>query len=162
MALPLKHGFHGTPTYRSWCAMKSRCLNPNAHKYECYGGAGVKIHPPWLKFENFLRDMGVRPSLHHSLDRFPNPRGSYVPGNVRWATREQQNSNRITTKWITANGERLHVSDWARRLNCPEATIVRRIKLGGMTPEEAVTKPIRPCKRGADRAPYPHRGSSKG
>jgi hypothetical protein len=47
----------------------------------------------WLKFENFLSDMGKRPD-GMTLDRYPNKDGNYEPGNCRWATRSQQNSNR--------------------------------------------------------------------
>lgn len=83
---------HATPEYRSWQAMKARCLNPNAHAYERYGGAGITVCDRWLKFENFLADMGPRP-VGTSLDRINNA-GNYEPGNCRWATRSQQSKNR--------------------------------------------------------------------
>lgn len=44
-------------------------------------------------FENFLADMGERPSPKHSIDRIDNDRG-YEPGNCRWATRTEQNTNK--------------------------------------------------------------------
>ncbi len=145
------HRMHGTPTYSSWHAMMSRCTNPNAHAYERYGGADVTIYPAWREFVGFWRDMGTRPSLEHSLDRYPNPHGNYEPGNVRWATRSEQNTNRCTTRWITAGGETLYVAAWARRLGCRKETILKRLE-AGVAPEEAVTRPTRPCKRGSDRA----------
>ena len=47
----------------------------------------------WIgSFETFLRDVGMRPSDAHSLDRIDNDRG-YEPGNVRWATRAEQSRN---------------------------------------------------------------------
>lgn len=74
--------------------MKQRCLNPLATGYERYGGRGVKICERWLNsFENFLADMGERPD-ETSLDRYPNNRGDYEPGNCRWATREEQEANK--------------------------------------------------------------------
>lgn len=40
----------------------------------------------------FLSYMGPKPSPAHTLDRINND-GNYEPGNVRWATKGQQNAN---------------------------------------------------------------------
>jgi hypothetical protein len=75
--------------------MKDRCLNPKNMKYKYWGALGVKVHPPWIDdFEAFLLHVGPRPSSKHSLDRYPDRNGNYVPGNVRWATQQQQKGNR--------------------------------------------------------------------
>jgi hypothetical protein len=65
-----------TPEYRSWAAMKNRCLNLEAVDYARYGGRGITVVERWLKYENFLLDMGRRPSTKHTLDRVDNE-GSY-------------------------------------------------------------------------------------
>jgi hypothetical protein len=93
-----RHGHHvnGTPspTYRSWQAMRQRCLNPNAASYDDYGGRGIKVCKRWLhSFDNFIEDMGLRPA-GTSIDRYPNKNGDYKKSNCRWATRSQQSSNR--------------------------------------------------------------------
>lgn len=90
----LKHGARArrTPTYRSWAAMRDRCLNPNATGYRRWGGRGIKPCPEWTFFENFLNDMGERPS-GTTLDRIDNNLG-YYKANCRWATSSQQNKNR--------------------------------------------------------------------
>lgn len=89
-----KHGLYGTPTYVSWQAMKARCANPAHHEWHRYGGRGITVCDRWRDdFAAFLRDMGARPSLAHSLDRFPNNDGNYEPENCRWATRKQQAEN---------------------------------------------------------------------
>ena len=62
----------------------------NEREAERYVPLGVA--PRWLKYENFLADMGPRPP-GHSLDRIDNEVG-YSPKNCRWATSTQQNRNR--------------------------------------------------------------------
>ena len=94
----LKHGHNRsltvgkTPTYNTWQNMKKRCLNPKTIQWKDYGGAGIKVCKRWLKFENFLADMGERPSKEMSLDRV-NPFGNYEKSNCRWATRVEQANN---------------------------------------------------------------------
>jgi hypothetical protein len=88
------HGLTRTIEYNSWASMIQRCTNPRSKKFHCWGGRGIKICERWYSFENFLADMGPRPSIQYSLDRFPNNDGDYEPGNCRWATRSQQAKNR--------------------------------------------------------------------
>jgi hypothetical protein len=92
-----RHG-HNTRKARTsehaiWSSMIQRCTNPKCKAFPRYGGRGITIYPPWLVFENFLRDVGLRPSPKLSLDRYPDPDGPYEPTNVRWATAKQQYHN---------------------------------------------------------------------
>jgi hypothetical protein len=89
----VKHGRYRAPEYRTWSAMKSRCSNRNVPAFKDYGGRGITVCERWMKFENFLADMGVRPT-GTSLDRYPNCNGNYEPGNCRWATPREQTKNR--------------------------------------------------------------------
>ena len=93
-----KHGAashtNRAPEYRSWTSMLTRCNNPNYHYWRRYGGRGIAVCARWAEsFENFLADMGPRPT-GTSLDRYPNNDGNYEPGNCRWATRIEQRHNR--------------------------------------------------------------------
>jgi hypothetical protein len=90
----------GTPEYRAWQHMKNRCLNPRSQEWSNYGGRGIKVHGPWKKsFELFFEHVGEKPEPKedYSLDRIDND-GHYVPGNVRWATMEEQNRNKRRRK----------------------------------------------------------------
>jgi len=136
------HGMNGTPTFRAWMSMKQRCLNTNHEFYRHYGGRGITFCERWQSFENFLADMGERPSSNHTLDRYPNNDGNYEPGNVRWATWFQQNSNRRNTILLTMNGETMCVAEWSRKTGIHTDTIRWRITRG-WTVEDALTTPAR-------------------
>ena len=86
-----------TPEHISWDSMLARCSNPRNDAYADYGGRGIAVCARWQKFENFLADMGLRPSQKHSIDRINND-GNYEPGNCRWATPTQQARNHRTRK----------------------------------------------------------------
>lgn len=86
------HGYSRTPIYEIWCGMIKRCRNPKTQFYPYYGGRGIKVCERWDRFENFLEDMGQRPSPLHSIDR-KDVNGNYEPGNCEWSTATKQARN---------------------------------------------------------------------
>lgn len=85
------HGLTGTTTYKIWTGIIQRCTNEKDTSFKDYGGRGIKVCNEWLKFENFLADMGIRPK-GLQIDRINNE-GNYEKGNCRWATSKENNNN---------------------------------------------------------------------
>jgi len=126
----IKHGLSRSKEYKTWCGMKTRCYNPNDSYYNRYGGRGIKVCGRWLNsFENFLEDMGKRPSPKHSIDRINND-GDYEPSNCKWATGVEQIRNRSISTWVEVFGENKPLFSWAKELNIKPATLAWRIRQG--------------------------------
>lgn len=92
-----KHNGFGTPEYSTWTGILTRTHWKSSNTFHRYGGRGIKVCKRWLKFENFLKDMGKKPSKNHSVDRINND-GDYKPSNCRWATPKEQANNRSTNR----------------------------------------------------------------
>ncbi len=126
-----------TPEYQVWAGMKQRCENPKSNFFERYGGRGIKVCKRWMKFENFIKDMGFRPSKEHSIERKNNDKG-YSPSNCQWATSKVQSRNTSRNVWITANGRTQCLNDWAKEIGRNPNTLAMRLKYG-MPPEMVVS-----------------------
>jgi hypothetical protein len=127
-----------SPVYRIHAGMKSRCYGKSDTKYKDYGGRGIKVCDRWLGingFNNFLKDMGDRPTSQHSIDRINN-NGNYEPGNCRWATIHEQSSNKRNNTDIPGVGWDSAKNKWVARL-CVNKKYVLRKQFN--TIEEAIT-----------------------
>lgn len=88
------HGDTDSPEYVAWSGMRQRCNYPKHNRWQHYGGRGIRVCGRWMNsFENFLFDMGRKPTPEHSIDRI-DVNGNYELENCRWATTIQQRSNR--------------------------------------------------------------------
>ena len=124
------HKMSNTTTYKSWFSMRNRCFNPNNPSYSNYGGIGITVCDRWKdSFENFLNDMGERPSKAYSIDRI-DVNGNYEPNNCRWATQVQQQNNKRNNSTITYNGETRTITEWSRILGIKASIIFTRKRRG--------------------------------
>lgn len=143
MAGKSKHGLSYTPEYRAWQQMRLRCTNPDHAAYPNYGGRGITVCDRWLASpQDFMADMGKKPTSKHELDRVDN-NGNYEPGNCRWALRSTNDRNRRSNRVIHHNGLDLTLVEWSERTGVPADTISNRLKSGWET-ARALTEPARP------------------
>lgn len=95
-----------TAEHQAWCNMKSRCTGKAGSQFDDWGGRGIRVCDEWMDdFDAFFAHIGLRPSPRHSIDRYPDNDGNYEPGNVRWATRDQQMGNKRDNIVVTAFSE---------------------------------------------------------
>jgi predicted RNA-binding Zn-ribbon protein involved in translation (DUF1610 family) len=130
-----RHGGKGTPTYRTWLAMKRRCLNPDDKDYYRYGAKGITIYSPWINDFRAFRDyMGERPK-DMTIDRIDWTKG-YEPGNVRWATVIQQAENHSNIIFINWHGKPTRVKHIAKELGISVGAVHLRYKRGKLREPE--------------------------
>lgn len=116
--------------YNIWWNIKSRCHNKRVPTYKNYGAKGVRLCARWHDFSQFLSDMGPRPSPKHSVDRFPNRRGNYEPGNCRWATYQQQARNTDQCVHIEIGGKLVPLVEVTEKLGISRRMVIRRLERG--------------------------------
>jgi len=141
-----KHGYSRTTEHNAWKSMKARCYNKNYDHYKDYGGRGIIVCDRWLRsFENFISDMGEKPTSQHSVDRIDN-NGNYEPVNCRWATRKEQARNKRSTIKITHNGAIKTISELATEHGLKYETLRWRIMDKKWELERALVTPVQTHK----------------
>lgn len=144
----IKHGMYGTPEYNCWISLRKRCLNEKHASYPDYGGRGIKICDRWLEsFQNFLDDMGTKPSAKHSIDRI-NVNGNYEPLNCKWATRTEQSRNVRNNVKVTYNNETKCISEWASIYKIGWNALYYRIFVAKWSLDKAFNQPLESRKNG--------------
>jgi len=117
------------PLYGVWQSMLDRCRNKNRKFWKDYGGRGISVCERWLIYENFIVDMGPRPTPKHTIDRKDNDLG-YFKENCRWATRKEQQRNQTVTRKVTIEGIEYIAVELAELSGLKTDTIVERAALG--------------------------------
>ncbi len=111
--------------YGIYYAMLQRCHNTNHSSYPQYGGAGISVCERWREsFENFLADMGVCPEKQ-TIERIDGKQG-YGPNNCKWATYGEQARNKSTNIIVDVHGEKMCITDWAKKIGMAVPTIMYR------------------------------------
>jgi hypothetical protein len=92
--------------------MKQRCHNPRCNNYYRYGGRGITVCARWLESaDNFVADMGPRPTPKHSIERIDNDAG-YSPENCKWATAAEQRQNQAYTQYVLHEGRAIKMTEY--------------------------------------------------
>ncbi|MCK5607561.1 hypothetical protein KAR91_37100 [Candidatus Pacearchaeota archaeon] len=118
--------------------MINRCRYPTRNDYKYYRGKGIRVCKRWEhSFDNFLEDMGSRPSKEHTIERIDSD-GNYEPSNCCWATMYEQMQNVSSNKRFEFEGQIKTLSEWSRFLGIHLATLSGRINRSGMSFEDAV------------------------
>ena len=123
--------------------MLSRCYNLEDKKYKNYGARGIYVCERWLGAEgmlHFYEDMGT-PPLNKTLDRINND-GPYSPENCKWSTAKEQCRNTRRNSIVEINGDKMCLVEALEKVGMLLSTYKYRVKKG-MTPEEALTTPVR-------------------
>lgn len=123
-------------------SMYCRCYYPATHGYQRYGGRGIKMCDEWVKNPSSFYEWAINNGYKRGLtiDRI-DVNGNYEPSNCRWATKEEQESNKRTNRKITYKNETKTLSQWAREYNINKTTLSDRLK-AGIPIDEALTKPV--------------------
>jgi hypothetical protein len=110
----------------TWFGMRQRCNNPNNPHWKNYGGRGISVQ--WKSFNEFFADVGQRPP-GLTLDRIDND-GDYAPGNVRWATRAEQQKNRRNPVFVEIGGKSYRALDLVQKSGMSHDIIKDRARRG--------------------------------
>lgn len=98
-------------TYNIWYMMLRRCNAGKGYFHKYYNLRGITVCDEWQSFDGFVADMGYQPE-GMTLDRIDNNKG-YRPDNCRWVTMAVQNNNKSNNRFITIDGQRKTVTQWA-------------------------------------------------
>lgn len=118
-----RHRMSESPEFRIYAGLITRCTNSNRQQWKDYGGRGIRCL--FVSFEEFYAEVGPRPSPRHTIERISND-GDYAKGNIRWATRKEQNRNRRDNILVTHDGKTQCIGAWAEELGIHPQTLYSR------------------------------------
>jgi len=131
------------PEYTIWQGIKKRCTKPKEPAFKNYGGRGILVYDRWLKsFPEFYEHVGPRPTTAHTIERIDNNIG-YFPGNIKWATRGEQNNNTRKSRKIAFCGKTMTMTKWANEMGISVKTLRYRIDTLGWPIEKAFNQPVK-------------------
>jgi len=134
----ITHGESGSPELAAFYGAKKRCNNINSDDYHNYGGRGIEFRLE--SFEQFLKEVGRKPSKFHSLHRIDND-GHYEVGNIEWATKKVQARHTRKALIFTINGIERPLKEWCEIYNVKYLKVYHRLYKRKMPIEEALSLP---------------------
>lgn len=153
-----KRRSHMTPEYSLWLQLKRRCSDKHYKGYAAYGGKGIRLSPLWNNsFEQFLADIGPKPSPQHVLAR-KDRNGHFEPGNCQWETHHDLvNRPRKVFIPVTVGGlDFRSISAACRHFGVKKSAVFERVK-AGIDLQDAITNPAWSMKPRRSRESYlPH------
>lgn len=117
---------------RIWMDMIRRCESHDHPSYFRYGGRGITVCERWHDFEAWLADVGRRPSLQHSMDRYPNNDGPYCLDNFRWATSAEQHENQVFSYYVLHEGKPLTIRQFTALTKMLTPAVFEGFKTGAL------------------------------
>jgi len=130
-----------TPTYTSWAKMNDRCNNQKCKEYQWYGAKGIIVCESWRNFENFFKDMGVRP-IGTTIDRIDSS-GNYEPSNCRWETAKNQANNTSRNVSFEHNGKLMTISELAELADMEYDTMYCRLIKYKWSVQQSISTPTK-------------------
>ena len=113
-----------------WESMRERCYYVKHSHYSAYGGRGIMVCDDWQEYIPFAKwafRNGYAESL--TIDRI-DVNGNYEPSNCRWIPMTEQQSNKRTNHYIVVDGERMTISQCAKKYGIPKSTVRYRVNKG--------------------------------
>ena len=124
-ASPGKH----TREYTSYNNMIARCEKKSNKRYHDYGGRNIKVCSKWKgSFINFFSDMGTCPE-GFTLERKDSRKG-YSSDNCKWASRKENQRNRLCSRFYTVKGKKYDTLEDAGDANNVSGATIRAWCLG--------------------------------
>lgn len=140
----ITHGLTKSTEYRIWYSMIVRCYSEKHISYRNHGGRGISVCNRWRSnFQNFIDDMGCRPTNKHTLERIDNNSG-YSPENCRWATYKEQQNNKRNNVILIHGGESMTITQWGEKLGIGDGIIWKRLKRGWPVKKALFTPSLTP------------------
>ncbi|WP_203073310.1 hypothetical protein [Falsiroseomonas ponticola] len=116
-----RSGDRRRPEYQAWQTMRLRGAAPVCARWQAPAGRG---------FQNFLADLGRRPSPAHRLVRL-DPSRPFAPSNCRWAKNPPRAG--VPRRLITVRGRRMTLREAAAEAGIAYATLCKRLERGWST-----------------------------
>lgn len=136
------HGDWNLRIRRIWVGMIARCYRTGATSFKNYGAKGISVCEDWQDYKVFKEwAYGSGYEDHLTLDRYPNKKGNYEPGNCRWATYKQQANNKSNNTILSIDNESKTISEWSIISGINQTRISCRIRRG-WDAKRAIFEPV--------------------